>query len=221
MTLLSALGLSACNGWNSVEHGEYDVLTFTPDDCGRASCDLDDPIAVGGTFRVTLDAVDNGSVFGLTLISSNPYIMDVRPIDSFSEEYEVYGNGAGWADLIAIDGAGYEIDYITIRVAHPQRLSLDPTSGRAERAGITAGREVWRLTAGELVTFDVEASSSGVEMMGRLVLDVYLDQLFLDAMTADARLTEGHLSFQVPAGTYDITFIAPSGMALDLRFIAE
>jgi hypothetical protein len=218
--LLPVLALSACAGWNSVEHGHRDVLTFTPEDCGRSSCDLDDPIVVGGKVTVRLDAVDNSSVFGLTLISSDPYIMDVYPTDSFGEEYEIVGYNHGWANLIAIDGAGREVDAITIRIDPADHLYLDAVRGDAELVSSTP-REIWNVTAGQPVAFDVEASAGSWQMMGRLALDVYLDQTLLDAMDADARLTDGHLSFIAPAGTHDVRFVGLDGTALDVRFVAR
>ena len=57
--LVPLLGLAACEGWNYVETGERGKLSFTPDECGRASgCDLDDAFAIGGSALVRLDAVD-------------------------------------------------------------------------------------------------------------------------------------------------------------------
>jgi hypothetical protein len=224
VTLLPVLAISACDGWNSVEHGRYDVLTFTPDDCARSSCDLDDSIVVGGTFTVKLEAVNGGNIDGLTLISSDPWVMDVYPLDwgAYSADFEVIGTGQGWADLIAIDRYGYEVDYITIRVQHADHLYLDMAGGNADLAAESVpGGEVWNVTAGERVVFDVEASSGSWEMMGRLGFDVVIDELLLAAMDVDARLNEGHLSFLAPAGTHDVAFVAPDGTRLDVRFIAR
>jgi hypothetical protein len=226
VTTVSLLSAAACD-WNQVEHGRYDVLTFTPDDCGREGCDLDDEIAVGGALTVQIEAVDgDDDVFGLTLISSDPYVIDVYPIyeGSFWSEYEVIAYGAGWADLIAIDGAGYEVDYVTVYVAHPDTLFLHDrvgNAGWADRSRPEAD-ETWTVRAGELVSLEARPAYDGFEMMGRMTFDVEIDESLLVTLDPASRLTEGRLDFRPTAGTHDVRFVSTmDGTTLDARFIAQ
>jgi hypothetical protein len=153
-------------------------------------------------------------------------VIDVYPIyeGSFWSEYEVVGYGAGWADLIAIDGAGYEVDYVTVRVAHPDFLFLHDRLGNAGSPDL--GRpdvdEAWTVRAGELVSFDATPAYDGFEMMGRMTFDVEIDESLNLALDPASRLTEGRLDFRAAAGTHDIRFISTmDGTTLDARFIAQ
>ena len=73
------------------------------------------------------------SVVGLTLISSDPYVLEVYPVyqGSTFSEWRVDGVGPGRADLIAIDGYGYEIDYTGVEVRFADYVYLNHTRGSA------------------------------------------------------------------------------------------
>lgn len=226
-SLLPVLSLSACEGWNHVETGAYGVLTFTPNDCGRAAgCDLDVPIVVGGRAQLDLDTVDDhADVEGITLIASAPWVLDVVPrtTGALWSEWDLIGTDAGWTDLIAIDKFGYEVDYVTVEVRRPEALALEPAYGDA--VGPTSDREgyaeVWTVNAGAEVAFDVRPWRGARELMGRVEYDVVIDELLLAALTPDARLVEGYLAFRIAAGEYPVRFVAPDGTVLDVLIVAR
>jgi hypothetical protein len=226
VSLVPLLTSAACTGWNSVETGARGALTFTPDECGRDNCDLYDTLAVGGSSLVRIEAVDdNRGVGGLTLISANPAIVDVYFVDqgAFSSDWEIVGNNAGWADLIVIDPYGYEVDHITIEVGWVDYLELD--HGRGNAVGPTQDvpgfDEIWYVNAYETVSFDANPVRIGGYLMGRLSYGVVIDEALANALDADARLQEGHLSFAAPAGEYAVDFMAPDGATLYVLFVVQ
>lgn len=226
VSLIPLLTLAACSGWNSVETGERGALTFTPDECGRDGCDLDDPIVVGGSTIVTLESADSRySVVGLTLISSDPYVLDVYPVylGSSWSEWRVDGVGPGRADLIAIDEYGYEIDYIGVDVRFADYIYLEHTRGSAvgpsfDRQGFD---EVWTVNAGRDVAFDVTPMLGGRDLMGQLAYAVEIDEVLFASSDPGARLDLGHVSFNAPAGEYAVFFTAPDGMTLSVLFVVQ
>jgi hypothetical protein len=225
--LLPLLVLAACDGWNYVETGERGKLTFTPDECGRASgCDLDDAFVVGGAVTVSLDSVDSAAdVHNVTLISSNFDVVDVWLEDDgdHDSKWRVNALRAGYAELIAIDQYGYEIDWVEIEVRRADRLELDLVNGEA--VGATSARpgydEVWTIAAGQRVTFEAAARRSNTSLMGEVTYDVVIDEVLLASQNVGADITHGRLDFDVPAGEYGLELRGADGMLLRVLFIAQ
>jgi hypothetical protein len=221
LALVPLAALAACN---EVTTGAHGVLTFTPDDCGQDFCSLDDDLAVGSTTTVRLEAADDGDVDGLTLISSDPSILAVQKIDdgAFSSEWRVTATGSGYADLIAIDYDGYEIDHTELRARFADRLDVHAASGGAVGPTTRTGYDqVWTVNANKAIDLEVAAYRDGFHMAGAMGYQVDIDQVLFDHTSSGADLEHGDLEFNVPAGSYDVTFKALDGHSLKLLIVAQ
>jgi hypothetical protein len=224
LTLFAASLSFAAAACNTVTTGDRGVLTFTPDECGRDSCDLGDELVVGGSTRVSLDDVDrHGDVDGLTLITDDPSVLRVDLIDrgSFTSEWRVTAVGPGWARLIAIDGAGYEVDSTDVEARHPDRLAMDRRWGQAVKSSRFGVDEVWTVEAGQDVRFDVRPVRHGWDMMGRVAYFVEIDEILHEGLAPEVDLVHGELGFRVPAGEYPVTFTAPDGTFIAVLIVAQ
>ena len=222
LALVPLAALAACN---EVTTGDHGVLTFTPDDCGEDFCSLDNDLAVGGSTVVTLEAAYEGDdVSGLTLISSDPTVLAVQRIDDgvYSSEWRVTGTGSGYAQLIAIDYAGYEIDHTDLDVRHADRLDVHRERGDAVGPSARAGYDqVWTVNVGTLVELQVAPYRHGSRMMGTMAYRVDIDQVLFDGLATGSDVDNGELAFKVAAGEYDVSFVAPDGHALSLLIVAQ
>jgi hypothetical protein len=222
-----ALGsvLSAGCDWNTVSTGDHGVLTFTPDDCGQDGCDLRDSIVVGGSAKVTLDTVDDAyDVDGITLISSAPSVLRVEAEyrGSLWSDWRITGVGRGYAELIAIDWNGYEIDHIEVYVDWADRLTLDQRFGDAVGPEVSPGfDQVWTVNAYEDVGFQVEAIADGDRMMGELGFAVDIDEALFASLRSGSDLAYGELYFNVAPGDYDVRFTAPDSTTMNVLIRAR
>lgn len=219
---LLALTTAACEGWNHVETGERGLLEFTPSDCGRENCDLDVPLAIGGATEVRVEAVDDHELGDLTLISSDPYVVDVFLVEDgfYSQDWLIVGYDVGRADIVAIDAYGFEVDYIIVDVRAATSIYLEREAGAAD--GPTADEafdEIWTIAAGTRVEFQARPFRAYEgELMGRLEYFVEIDDALARALDPRADLVAGELAFVAPLGDHSITFFAPDGTRLDILF---
>jgi hypothetical protein len=224
--LLALPAVAACDGWNHVETGAYGQIEFTPDACGRSTCDLADALAVGGQALVSFDAVDDAfAVDDLVLISSNPGVVDVflQP-DGFDPTYRFIARRPGRASLLVIDRHGYEVDYTTVDVNVAARLAVRHQSGEARGPFASADDidERWVVPVGQRAAFEIIAVDRyGEQLMGELRYQVEIDQPLFDAMAPDAALDAGSLRFSAPAGAHTVDFTAPDGSCLRVGFVGE
>ena len=214
-TVLATLpfaSLAACT-WNEVETGRNGLVQLTPDDCGRLGCDLDDGVAVGGALTIRLSGTDGRSAADLDLVSSAPWVIDVRSADRFGAEpeFRVLGTGAGRADLIVIDRAGYEIDYLPIEVATINDLGIDATAAGMTELTVVGADRAFQAPTGAEVELDVAGRAFGHELIGDVQYLVELDAAIATAMHADADVARGHMRLTMPAGDHAIRVTAPGG----------
>ena len=224
-SVLMALPLVALAACNTVTTGEYGVLTFTPDECGGdEGCSLNDDLAVGATLVVELEAADGGDIEDLRLITSNPYVFQVERLSSspWSSEWKVTGTGDGWAELVAIDGLGYEIDKTRIDVRYADGLGVEHVAGNAVGPTVRLGYDqVWTVNADERVELEIVPLEGRFRMMGRVAYQVDIDELLYAGMAPGSRVEAGELEFRVPMGEYDVDFVAPDGQSLRLLIVAQ
>ena len=215
--------LAACE-WNEVEQGRLGQLELVPSDCGHAYCDLDDGIATGGDLSITLRGKDGASAYGLELVSSAPWIVDVIGLedDGFEPRFRVLGNGPGRADLIAIDASGYEVDYLPIEVATVADLEVSLVGEGASELVVVGYDSAFEIKAGVQTTLDVLGTSRGRDLTGDFEYAAFLDVQLAAAMQPGSDLGGGHLELLVPqAGDHELTFIAPGGATERIRLIVR
>jgi len=226
LPLLASLPLSllaACE-WNEVEQGRYGRLELVPSDCGQAYCDLDDGIATGGDLSITVRGKDGTSAYGLTLVSSAPWIADVVAVedDGVEPRFRVLGTGAGLVDLIAIDRDGYEVDYLPVEVATVADLEVSLVGDGASSLVVLGYDSAFEIKAGVATELDVIGTSRGRDLTGDFEYAVFLDAELAAAMQPGSDLGGGHLSLLVPApGDHELTFIAPGGATERIRLIVR
>ena len=215
VSLLAVLPLStlvACD-WNEVETGRNGRVNLTPDDCGRLGCDLDDGIAVGGALTIRLSGTEGRSAEDLRLVSSAPWVIDVTSSDTWGSEpeFRMLGTGAGRADLIVIDRAGYEIDYLPVEVATITELDLDAQADGLAPMTAIGFDTAFQAPTGADLELEVSGRAFGNELLGEMQYLVELDQAIAGAMRSDSDVARGHLHLTVPAGDHALRITAPGG----------
>lgn len=205
--------LAGCFG-SEVETGRNGQLELVPTECGKAYCDLDDGIAVGGSLDISLRGVDGHSADGLTLVSSAPWIVDVVATerDGFEPRFRVTGTGAGRADLIAIDRNGYEVDYLPVEVAVISSLSVDGFGTGVDSIDAVGVDHGYAAPTGAELTLEVAGMARGSELTGEVVYRITLDGALAGSLLSDSDLDRGHLRLRVPAGEHLLDVAAPGGM---------
>lgn len=226
LPLLASLPLSllaACE-WNEVEQGRYGRLELVPSDCGQAYCDLDDGIATGGDLAITVRGKDGASAYGLELISSAPWVVDVVAIedDGFEPRFRVLGTGAGRADLIAIDRDGYEVDYLPVEVATVADLEVSLVGDGAASLIMVGYDSAFEIKAGTTVGLDVIGTSRGRDLTGDFEYAVFLDAELSAALQDGSDLGAGKLRLSVAApGDHELFFVAPGGATEKIRLVVR
>jgi hypothetical protein len=218
------LSLSLLAACDEVEQGRLGQLEFTPGDCGKLFCDLDDGIATGGDLDVTIRSKNGAAAGGLTMVSSAPWIVDVISDngDYFEPRFRVLGTGAGRADLIVIDEAGYEVDYIPVEVATVADLEVSVDADNAIPLAVVGYDSAFEIKAGERTVIDIVGTSRGRELTGDFEYAAFLDVELAAAMQSGSDLGGGHLELLVPrAGDHELTFIAPGGATERMRLIVR
>lgn len=221
-SLLFALPLTtlvACQ-WNEVETGRNGRIELTPSECGKPGCDLDDGVAVGGTLLLTLHGKDGVDASQLRLVSSAPWIADVIADEggAFDREFRIAGNGAGRADLIAIDSWGYEVDYLPIEVAQIGDVAID---ANAEALSVIGVDVAYQAPVGSELRVEAVGMSRGRELTGDVQYLTELDAAIALAMMDGSDAARGHLRFTVPAGDHDVRFTAPGGATKLVRVMGR
>lgn len=213
--LLAALpctALVACT-WNEVETGKNGLVQLTPDDCGQLGCDLDDGIAVGGALTIRLSGTNGRSAADLDLVSSAPWVLDVLSADRFGSEpeFRVLGTGAGRVDLIIVDRAGYEIDYLPVEVATISDLGIEADAAGMTELSVIGADRAFEAPAGAAVQLDVTGRAFGHDLTGDVQYLVELDAAIAAGMRGDADVARGHLHLTMPAGDHGLRITAPGG----------
>ncbi|HUQ03518.1 MAG TPA: hypothetical protein VM261_13545 [Kofleriaceae bacterium] len=222
--LLASLPLSLLAACDEVEQGRLGQVELTPGDCGQLFCDLDEGIATGGDLSVSLRRKDGAAAYGLTLVSSAPWIVDVISASDggFEPRFRVLGTGAGRADLIVLDEAGYEIDYLPVEVATVADLEVSVDAENAIPLAVVGYDSAYEIKAGERTVIDVVGTSRGRELTGDFEYAAFLDPRLAAAMQSGSDLGGGHLELVVPsAGDHELTFIAPGGATERIRLIVR
>lgn len=219
---LPLASLAAC-GWNEVETGKNGLVEMIPDECGKFGCDLDDGIAVGGTLSISLRGTDGRDASDLRLVSSAPWVVDVIATEgtSFDPEFRILGTGAGYADLIAIDRAGYEVDYLPVEVANISDVAIDVSADGMQPIAVVGVDEAYQVPAGVELELDVAGRAFGRELTGDVQYQVALDEALARNMLSDSDVARGHLHLIVPSGVNDVRFLAPGGARKTVRIISR
>ena len=220
-----AMLAGACN---TVTTGDHGVLTFTPDECGDENgCSLNDDLAVGGTMKISLDDASDqhgSDLSDLTLISSDPNVFQVALIErgAFTSEWRVTGTGGGWAELIAIDRGGFEVDHTDLTVAFSDRLDIEHHAGNAVGPTTRIGYDqVWTVNANQDVKLQAVPVRNGSRLTGKVGYRVDIDEVLFDSRLSSANIEIGQLDFRVPMGEYDVTFTSPDGSVLRVLIVAQ
>ncbi|MBK9036723.1 MAG: hypothetical protein IPL61_36650 [Myxococcales bacterium] len=213
--LLAALpftSLVACT-WNEVETGKNGLVQLTPDDCGQLGCDLGDGVAVGGALTIRLSGTNGRSAADLDLVSSAPWVLDVLSADRFGSEpeFRVLGTGAGRVDLIIVDRAGYEIDYLPVEVATISDLGIEADAAGMTELSVIGADRAFQAPAGAEVQLDVAGRAFGHELTGDVQYLVELDAAIAAGMRGDADVARGHMHLTMPAGDHALRITAPGG----------
>lgn len=223
--LLLALPLSslaACN-WNEVEDGRLGRLEMIPSECGQLGCDLDDGIAVGGSLDLSLRGKAGFDASGLRLVSSAPWVVDIVTVEDIGLEprFRIAGYNPGLADLIAIDGAGYEVDYLPVEVAAIAGFDVTANADNMSMYTQPGLGEVIEVFAGTDVQVEVDGTSRGRALTGDVQLLVELDAALAGAMIPGSDPARGELHFRAPSGTHDAVFHAPGGATQVVRVVGK
>lgn len=218
------LSLVAACDWSEVEQGQNGLLELVPSDCGRSYCDLDDGLATGGEVSIALRGRDATSAYGLTLISSAPWIAEVVAVedDGFEPRFRVLGTGAGRVELIAIDDLGYEVDWLPLDVATIGDLEVSLVGDGATPLAVVGADSAFELTRGAEVVLDVLGTARGLDLTGEVAYIVTLDAAVASALGADSDLAHGHLVLRdLAPGDHGVTFIAPGGATERIRLVVR
>ena len=224
LPLLLALpfaSLAACN-WNEVETGRLGRVELTPSNCGQPGCDLDSGLAVGGSLDLSLQGKNGLDVSDLRLVSSAPWLVEVRPngFDGLVPTFSLLGNAAGLADLIVVDRYGYEVDYLPVEVATIADFDVTVVAdGMIE--SLSSGIRTFEVNAGAQVTVHVDGTSRGQVLMGEVQLLAELDAAIATSLAPASDPARGDLSFTAPLGNHDVVFTAPGGTRVQLRIVGR
>jgi len=202
--------LGACN---EVETGNYGLVEFVPDECGQAFCDLDDRLAVDGTTDVYINGTDGHAVDDLYIRTSSPWIAEVVDEDTstLSPRVTLIGNSPGTVDLLAIDGWGTVVDYVTIEVAAPDAIEVDVLGSAVDGPHAAVDTDdLYFVTAGTELDIDARALYDGAHLLGNMQYTVVIDaDIALNVREGDA-LSDGTFRFTAPSGEHDLVFATPS-----------
>lgn len=196
--------LAACN---EVETGHYGLVEFVPDDCGAASCDLDDRLAVDATTDIYINGVDGQYVDDLTISTSAPWIAEVvdERDDGLSPRVTIAGNAPGLVDLLALDRWGYVVDYTTIEVAAPDALRVDVWGSAVDGPHAAADvDDLYFVRADTEIEIDVSALADDDELLGRLSYSIVIDADLVFGLEPGDDLSDGNFRLRVPPGEHDL-----------------
>jgi len=214
LLLLAGATLAGCD---IDQPGRYGNLTFTPTRCGGVGCSFSDELAVGGVTDVQLSTRSGAAATGLHLVSSAPWILDVRP-GLFGGE--LYGVAPGTAQLMAFDDTGDEVDEIDVDVAEIDHLDVDVYGGGVQGPYTAVGADaLYRATPGAIISVRTSPYAGIFATMGEVQYQVALSQSVAFAVTSSSDdIARGKLDITMPAGEHDITIVAPGGAAERLHF---
>jgi hypothetical protein len=210
--LLAPAFLALLGACNEVETGTYGRVEFVPDECGTTWCDLDDGLAVDATTEIYLDGVDGRDVSDLHLEVAEPWIADVISVErGFSPRVTIIGNSPGYTDLLAVDDAGYVVDYVTIRVAAPDELQVNVTGADLRGPYLAEGTDdLYFAGWATRLTVDVTALEDGSPLMGKLDLWIGVSEGFADAIDPNDDAGSGHFDLYPPRGEHDLFIETPT-----------
>lgn len=219
----AVLFTAACN---TSSDGDQGNVSFTPTECGRiGGCDFEDSIGVGGTLAVQIDGLDGTPTAGLDVISDDPTRVTAMPTGNIAGKpaWLLVGVSAGAARLIAVDRDQSEVDSLTVGVQELTGMVLDDFIGDAVQTTASADvDETWRVVANADTSFYVVPTiGASVPTMGRFTYTATLDTEVSNGLLTSADVANGYLAFNVPAGTYVVTFVNNLGMQFDAEIIAE
>ncbi len=206
--------------------GDQGNISFTPTECGRISgCNFDDSIGVGGSLAVQISGLAGASTAGLDVISDDPSRVTAVATSDIGGKpaWELVGVSAGAVRLIAVDASNTEVDSLTVGAQELTGMILDDFIGNAVQTTASADvDETWRVVANEDTSFYVVPTiGTSVPTMGRFTYTATLDAEISTGLLNSADVGNGYLAFNVPAGTYVVTFVNNVGMQFDAEIIAE
>lgn len=219
--LLAALAAPGCNTSTEGANGN---IVFTPMNCGRLGCDFDDSIGVGGRLEVTIEGTEGVSTAGVTLDVDDPAVLSVTSIPDVGGRpaWELQGEGAGVAEILAIDADGFELDFLQVGVQELSGLAMTNVLGDAVGPDTDLDfDEVWTVNADEAVSFQVTPLiGDGVPTMGVYTYTATIDA-GMEVGLLDDDLSQGYLYFNVPEGDYVVSFEDDYGNFLDVLIVAQ
>lgn len=219
LLLASALPLAACD---VIETGALGRLEFLPGDCGVVGCNLGDRLAVGAVTSLEVRERGGGDVLGLELVSSDPYVFDVVGRDAFDDDEFVLSGGApGLADVLAVDGNGEVIDYLTLEIALADDVDISIFGDAIGPFALGPATDRYEAAIGTSLSITARPAAAFGPLMGETPFDVVVDGPLFGAMTDADELDLGRAELQVPAGVNLLTFVAPGGAVRTIELIGR
>ena len=223
--LVSLFALTAAAGCNETSGGAEGVVEYTPDRCDivGSGCSFDNSIAVGGDLIVHIMGADGVSTAGFDLVSDDTTVLDVVPIADIGGRptWELIGNGAGVARLIAVDADDVEVDFLEVPVQEIDNLALQNSIGDAVGGPVQGDPdydEIWSLNAGEETWFYVEPLAGQGLLMGVVQYTITIDGDLEASLVEGSDIPGGFYKINASAGDYTLSIVADNGTFLDVLF---
>jgi len=222
LSLFTLLVLSAA--CNVSSEGALGNLAFTPQNCGRLSCDFDDSVGVGGAIELQLSTLKEVSTVGAVIESDTPDLLSVQSVPDVNGQptWELIALAAGVAQITVVTPTNEVLDTLEIAIQDLTGIVGRNTLGDAVGPSDSPDfDEVWTINADQNVTFRV-TPVIGIDAptMGRYTYTATVDAN-LEAALLDSVISDGRLHFNAPAGEYDATFEDDFGHIVTMHFIAQ
>ena len=220
LALTALLSAAACN---SSTEGAFGNVAFTPLECGRVLCTLDESVGVGGTINLRIAGLKGMTTVAATVSSEEVDLVSVFPVaDQDQPTWEIEALGPGTA-IINVHGVDSQLmDFVELSIREPAYLSAKNILGDAVGPSDNPNYdEVWIVNADQEVSFQMTAINSDDQpLMGKFSFDATLD-IGLENGLLDTDLGRGYLHFNVPAGDYLATFKEVHGREIRMLIVSQ
>lgn len=221
VVLAATAALAACN--TSTEGAKGNVA-FTPTDCGLLGCNLDDSIGVGGIISMHITGLEGVSTAGATLESEDPAMLTVTAVPDVGGQatWELQSFNAGVTRVNVYTAADELLDFVEVPMQELSGIISQNLVGDAVGPSSDASyNEIWTVNADQAVSFQMTpVIGLDAPTMGRYVYTATVDAGIEDGLLDDD-LSGGYLYFNVPAGSYPVSFENDFGQRIDILINAQ